>query len=86
MPLARPGITVVRPLCGLEAFSRETLQSTFQIDYPDYEILFCVAEEGDPILPLARKLVAEHPDRRARVLIGKDALGENPKLNNMAKG
>lgn len=86
MPVARPGITVVRPLCGLETFSRETLTSTFQIDYPDYEVLFCVAEEQDPILPLARKLVAEHPDRRARVLTGKDKLGENPKLNNMAKG
>ena len=85
-PAARPGITVVRPLCGLEPYSRETLQSTFQIDYPDYEVLFCVAEEGDPILPLARMLAAEHPGRRARVLIGKDMLGDNPKLNNMAKG
>jgi ceramide glucosyltransferase len=85
-PAARPAITVVRPLCGLEPYSRETLQSTFQIDYPDYEVLFCVAEEGDPILPLARMLAAEHPGRRARVLIGKDMLGDNPKLNNMAKG
>ena len=86
VPMARPGITVVRPLCGLEPFSRETLKSTFHIDYPDYEVLFCVAEEQDPILPLARKLVAEYADRRARILVGKDALGENPKLNNMAKG
>lgn len=85
-PATRPGITVVRPLCGLEPYSRETLQSTFQIDYPEYEVLFCVAEEGDPILPLARMLAAEHPARRARVLIGMDMLGENPKLNNMAKG
>ena len=85
-PSARPGISVVRPLCGLEPFSRETLQSTFQIDYPDYEVRFCVAEEDDPILPLARMLAAAHPERRTRVLIGKDMLGENPKLNNMAKG
>lgn len=86
MPVARPGITVVRPLCGLEPFSRETLTSTFQIDYPDYEVLFCVADERDPILPLARSVVVEHPERRSRVLIGQEALGENPKLNNMAKG
>jgi ceramide glucosyltransferase len=82
----RPPITIVRPLCGLEHYSRETLGSSFLIDYPDYEVLFCVAEESDSIVRLAHEVIAEHPERPARVLIGKDALGENPKLNNMAKG
>jgi ceramide glucosyltransferase len=82
----RPPITLVRPLCGLEHFSRETLGSTFAIDYPDYEILFCVADANDPILPLARAIVAEHAGRDARILVGDDAIGANPKLNNMAKG
>jgi cellulose synthase/poly-beta-1,6-N-acetylglucosamine synthase-like glycosyltransferase len=58
-PAARPAITVVRPLCGLEPYSRETLQSTFQIDYPDYEVLFCVAEEGDQPLVLAALLIGK---------------------------
>ena len=31
-------------------------------------------------------MMAEYPDRPARLLIGKDMLGDNPKLNNMAKG
>jgi len=81
-----PPITLVRPLCGLEHFTRETLRSTFTIDYPRYEILFCVAGDADPILPLVRAVMAEHPGRDARLLIGEDALGANPKLNNMAKG
>lgn len=82
----RPAVTLVRPLCGLEHFSRETLESTFAIDYPGYEILFCVADAGDPILPLLREIVAAHPGRDARILVGDDAVGANPKLNNMAKG
>lgn len=85
-PRHRPAITLVRPLCGLEHFSRETLKSTFNIAYPDYEMLFCVADAADPILPLLRAVIAEHPGRNARVLIGEDAVGANPKLNNMAKG
>jgi len=85
-PRQRPPITLVRPLCGLEHFSRETLGSTFGIDYPDYEILFCVEDAADPILPLLRQVMAAHPGRAARVLIGADAVGANPKLNNMAKG
>ncbi|PZF78932.1 ceramide glucosyltransferase [Aestuariivirga litoralis] len=85
-PRHRPPITVVRPLCGLEPFSRQTLGSSFAIAYPDYEILFCVADAADPVLPLVRSLLAEHEGRAARLLIGEDAIGANPKLNNMAKG
>ncbi len=85
-PRERPPVTVVRPLCGLEHFSRETLASTFGIDYPHYEILFCVADASDPVLPLVRRVMAAHPERPARLLIGEDPVGANPKLNNMAKG
>lgn len=86
LPRHRPPVTVVRPLCGLEPYSVETLRSTFAIDYPDYEILFCVDEASDPIVPLVRSVLAEHAGRNARLLIGTDAVGANPKLNNMAKG
>jgi len=85
-PPHRPPVTVVRPLCGLEHFSRETLASTFAIDYPDYEILFCVADAADPVVSLVHSVMAVHAARPARLLIGEDALGANPKLNNMAKG
>lgn len=85
-PSARPPITVVRPLRGLEAHSRETIGSTFAIDYPDYEILFCVADREDPVIPLVHAIIAECPQRDASILIGLDRLGDNPKLNNMAKG
>jgi ceramide glucosyltransferase len=85
-PLHRPGITLVRPLCGLEHYSRETLGSTFDIAYPVYEVVFCIADEQDPILPLAQEIIAAHPGKMARILVGRDRIGDNPKLNNMAKG
>lgn len=82
----RPPISIVRPLRGVDAGLRETLESTFLIDYPDYEILFCVAHEDDPAIPLVQKLILRHNGIPARLLIGEDRLGANPKLNNMAKG
>jgi ceramide glucosyltransferase len=85
-PAIRPPVTLVRPVCGLEHFSGETLRSTFEIDYPDYEVIFCVADDADPIVPLVHAILAEHPERSARLLTGQDMLGDNPKLNNMAKG
>lgn len=85
-PPQRPPITMVRPLCGVEHFSRETLGSTFAIAYPDYEILFCVEDAADPVIPLVRALIAAHEGRSARLLVGEDTISANPKLNNMAKG
>ncbi len=81
-----PPVTIVQPHRGVEAFSGETLASIFALNYPVYEIVFCVASEADPIVPLLRQAIARHPDRPARVLFGETSLGGNPKLNNVAKG
>lgn len=79
-------VTLVRPLCGLEPFSRRTIAASFAQDYPHYEVLFCVASAEDPVVPLAKEAIAAHPRVRARLLVGDDRISGNPKLNNMAKG
>src|SRR5215472_14104252 len=79
-------VTIVRPVCGVDNFARETLGSSFGLDYPDYEIIFCVAHGDDPVVTLVRELIAAHPEQRARLLIGDDRVGPNPKLNNVVKG
>lgn len=33
----RPPVSIVIPLCGIEQFSRETLESALILDWPDYE-------------------------------------------------
>ena len=81
-----PPVSIVRPVCGLETFSELTLRSTFELDYPDYEVLFCVQKKNDPIIPLVEKLLAEQPEGRGRLLIGDDPISPNPKLNNCFKG
>jgi len=85
-PNPAPKISLVRPLCGIEPFGEETLRSTFGLDYPDYEIIFCVQRGSDPIVPLAERIIAEHPHQPARLLIGDDPISSNPKLNNCVKG
>jgi ceramide glucosyltransferase len=86
VPNPAPKISLVRPLCGIEPFGEETLRSTFGLDYPDYEIIFCVQRGSDPIVPLAERIIAEHPHQPARLLIGDDPISSNPKLNNCVKG
>ena len=84
--LSRAGVTLVRPVCGLESHGEATLRSSFEQTNPDFEVIFCAAREEDPVVPLVRRLIAEYPAVRASLLFGEDRLGQNPKLNNMAKG
>ncbi len=81
-----PPVTIIRPVCGVDAYEELTLRSTFELDYPRYEILFCSASAEDAVVPLVQRLIAEHPDVRARLLIGDDRPTQNPKLNNILKG
>ena len=81
-----PPVTIVQPLCGVESFSRETLASLFTLDYPSYEIVFCVADGADPIAPLVRGFIDAFPRIPARLLVGEDRVSGNPKLNNVVKG
>ncbi|MFD0936819.1 ceramide glucosyltransferase, partial [Methylobacterium trifolii] len=79
-------VSLVRPVCGLETFSEETLTRGFRLDYPDYEIVFCVADAADPILPLLHQLIAAHPRVAARIVVGDERVSDNPKLNNCVRG
>ena len=81
-----PPVTLVRPLCGIDNYAAETLRSTFELDYPRCEILFCVADAADPVLPLVKGLITAYPAVSARVLLGDDRVSANPKLNNVVKG
>jgi len=81
-----PRVSLVRPLCGLDNYAGDTLRSTFELDYPRYEILFCVASAKDPVVPLVEALIAEYAGVSARLLVGDDRVSSNPKLNNVVKG
>jgi ceramide glucosyltransferase len=79
-------VSLVRPLCGIDNYAADTLRSTFELDYQRYEILFCVTDAADPVLPLVKDLIAAYPTVAARLLIGDDRVSANPKLNNVVKG
>ncbi|HEY6393886.1 MAG TPA: hypothetical protein VIX12_00640, partial [Candidatus Binataceae bacterium] len=63
-----PPVSLVRPLCGLDNYAADTLRSTFELDYPHYEILFCVAAANDPVVPLVENLIAEYASANAKLL------------------
>jgi ceramide glucosyltransferase len=81
-----PPVSLIRPLCGIDNYAGDTLRSTFTLDYPHYEILFCVASERDPVVPFVQDLIASNPSACVKLLIGDERAIPNPKLNNVLKG
>ena len=76
-----PAVTIVRPVCGIEPFIEETLGSSFALDHPEHEILFCVDHADDPVVPLIHRLMEAHPGVTARLLVGEDRIGASATLS-----
>jgi ceramide glucosyltransferase len=58
-------------LKGLDTNLYENLESTFNQEYPNYEIIFSVADERDQALPLVQALISRYPDIKTTMIIGK---------------
>jgi ceramide glucosyltransferase len=84
LPEYAPPVTIFKPLKGLDEDLEANLRSFFQLDYPCYQLLFCVAESDDPAIAVVRKLMSEFPDRDSQLVIGCPAFGLNPKVESLA--
>lgn len=74
---ATPPISVLKPVHGMEPMLRESLESFFLQDYPDYELLFCARDRNDAALKIVDELVVRYPHQRVKIL----ACGEPPWTN-----
>ncbi|TIT75502.1 MAG: ceramide glucosyltransferase [Mesorhizobium sp.] len=82
----QPPVSIVVPSRGVEPFTGETLDRAFSLDWPRYELIFCVAHANDPVVGLINAAIARFPKVPARLLVGDDRISANPKLNNCVKG
>ncbi|KAJ1733164.1 Ceramide glucosyltransferase [Coemansia biformis] len=81
-----PPVTIIRPVKGLDMNMRQTLESSFLQDYPaPVEILFAVEDADDPAVDVVAELIDRYPAACAQLLVGRDNVGINPKVNNMFK-
>src|ERR1700704_5783021 len=66
-PPGAPPVSIVRPVCGLDNFLEETLRTSFELAYPAYELIFCIASVRDPAICVVENLIAANPEVRARL-------------------
>jgi len=84
LPAFSPPVSLLKPVRGVDFASYENFRSFCTLNYPGYEILFCVNEMDDPAVPVIRKLQHEFPERRIEIFSGAQQIGTNRKVNNLA--
>jgi ceramide glucosyltransferase len=82
LPTRYPGISVLKPLCGVDDDLLANLEVFTRLRYPNYEVLLGIRDTSDPAYPVARWAEQQWPSVM-RVVIQRGEPGLNPKVNQL---
>jgi ceramide glucosyltransferase len=64
-----PPVTIFKPVHGIEEQLAANLESFFQQDYPDYEVIFGARDADNPAVKIAEEIRARYPNVPSRVIL-----------------
>jgi len=80
-----PPVTILKPVHGMELRLEENLESFFQQDYPDFEIIIGARDADNPALLLAEKVFKRYPQVKSRIVVSGPPVWRNAKVFSLAK-
>jgi ceramide glucosyltransferase len=82
-----PPVSVLKPLHGTEPGLERNIESFFEQEYPEFELLFCARQDTDEGLQLAQRVGARYPQVEARYVTCGEPTPQfhNAKVYSLAK-
>ena len=80
-----PPVSILKPLKGADPEMYEALRSHCLQDYPEYELLFGITSESDPAAEVVKRLIAEFPERKLRLIVCQKRTGANGKVSTLTQ-
>jgi ceramide glucosyltransferase len=82
-----PPVSVLKPLHGTEPGLERNIESFFEQEYPEFELLFCARQDTDEGLQLAQRVGARYPQVDARYVTCGEPTPQfhNAKVYSLAK-
>lgn len=81
----KPPVSILKPFRGMDPDAWENLASFCRLDYPNYEMVFCIDPDDEAIQKLLANLTAEFPHCRIRILHGSGRVATNDKVAKLAR-
>ncbi len=81
-PKGTPGISILKPLCGIDDDLEANLACFAELDYPNYEVLLGLKSVDDPAHAVARAAAGRWP-RIFRLVMQRGEPGLNAKVNQL---
>jgi ceramide glucosyltransferase len=72
-PSRLPPISILKPIRGRDPYFYEAIRSHAEQDYPEFEMLFGIADPADPAAKEIERLRSEYPGRAIRLVISNTA-------------
>ena len=80
-----PPVSILKPIRGLDPNARENLVSFCGLDYPEYEILFCIDGDDEAVVSVIEDLKRSFPQRSIRALHGSGRVATNDKVAKLVR-
>ena len=83
LPDFTPPVSILKPVKGMDGDSFENFASFCRQDYPLYQIVFAVAVQSDPVVPVIERIIAAYPEIDIELVVDGAIHGANYKVCNL---